>query len=323
MLNSKGGSRELQSFLLALDFLRERDEFKTVELHRHLRCGYSDVCRVIDGLILLKVIEVAGENPRKYRRIDSEERRCYGNIPVVIGYDERGNLLTDNLSRAPHILVGGMSGYGKSVFLKNIIFDLALGFSSDEMRLLLFDLKMVEFDEANPFGEVVRSIDGAIEVLKKLAQIMNERRADMDRLGIVGSLSRNGTGGLEEYNARSDKKLPKIVVVIDEYAELVMQSDEAAELVYKLALGGHGTGIHMILASQRASEEIFSPELRAAIPTRASFRLENEEDSHLILGSVGAEKLHDSGEMLYSSIWYGSVPIKVKVPYNKGKDSTE
>lgn len=316
MLNSNGTSRELQNFLLSLNFLRERDEFKTVELHRYLRCGYSEVCRVIDGLILLKVIEVAGENPRKYRRIDSEERRYYGNIPIVIGYDGEGNLLTDNLSRAPHILVGGMSGYGKSVFLKNIIFDLTLGFDSDEMRLLLFDLKMVEFNEADSLGEVVRSIDGATKALKKLARIMNERKADMDRLGIVGSLSRNGTGGLDEYNARSGKTLPKIVVVIDEYAELVMQSEEAAELVYKLVLGGHGAGIHMIIASQRASEDIFPSELRAAIPTRASFRLENEDDSRLILGSVGAEKLHDSGEMLYSSIWHGGASIKVKVPYN-------
>ena len=71
----------------------------------------------------------------------------------------------------------------------------------------------------------------------------------------------------------------------------------------------------MILASQRASEDIFPSELRAAVPTRVSFRLENEEDSHLMLGSVGAEKLNASGEMMYSSIWMGGKPIKVKVPY--------
>ena len=253
--------------------------------------------------------------------------RIYDNIPIDIGCDEYGNLLTDNLSRAPHILVGGMSGYGKSVFLKSIISDLASRFTEDGMKLVLFDLKMIAFEREKDLPhllvDVVRNVDDAIETLKKLINVMNERRADMDSLGIVGSLSSRGTRGLEEYNAKSGFKLPKIVIIIDEYAELVMQSDEAAELVYKLALGGHGAGIHMILASQRASEEIFPPELRAAIPTRASFRLENEEDSHLMLGSVGAEKLHDSGEMLYSSIWRGSVPIKVKVPYNKGKDSTE
>ena len=110
--------------------------------------------------------------------------------------------------------------------------------------------------------------------------------------------------------------MPVIAVVIDEYAELVIQSDEAAELVYKLALHGHGAGIHIILASQRSSDEIFTSEFRAAVPTRASFKLENEDDSWLMLGSVGAEQLCNKGEMLYSSIWFGSEPVKVKVQYN-------
>ena len=246
--------------------------------------------------------------------------RRYDNIPIDIGCDEAGNLLTDNLSRAPHILVGGMSGYGKSVFLKNIISCLASSFTSDEMKLVLFDLKTVEFEREKALPhlmcDVARSIDDAVDALKKLVDIMEGRKANMDSLGIVGSLSRNGTCGLDEYNAKSGLKLPKIVIVIDEYAELVMQSGEAYELVYKLALYGHGAGIHIILASQRASEEIFPSELRAAVPTRASFRLENEEDSHLMLGGVGAEKLNARGEMLYSSIWLGGKPIKIKVPYN-------
>ena len=245
--------------------------------------------------------------------------RRYDSIPIDIGCDEAGNLLTDNLSRAPHILVGGMSGYGKSVFLRNIISCLASRFTSDEMKLVLFDLKTVEFEREKDLPhlmcDVIRNVDDAIEVLKKLVDIMNERKADMHSLGIIGSLSRRGTCGLEEYNAKSGLKLPKILVVIDEFAELVIQSDEAYELMYKLALYGHGAGIHMILASQRASEEIFPSELRAAVPTRASFRLENEDDSHLMLRNVGAEKLNTSGEMLYSSIWMSGKPTKVKVPY--------
>ena len=255
------------------------------------------------------------------KALESEEfKNSEYKIPIVIGYDEHNNLLIDDLSRTPHILVGGMSGSGKSIFLQNIITCLTSRFTSNEMQLALFDLKCVEFEYAKGlphlFDNVVTERDEAIRTLEKLVDTMHERREAIDSLGIIGSLSRRGTSGLEKYNTKTGKNLPKIVVVIDEYAELVMQSEEAAELVYKLALGGHGVGIHMIIASQRASKDIFPSELRAAIPTRASFRLENEDDSHLILGSVGAEKLHDIGEMLYSSIWHGGAPIKVKVPYN-------
>ena len=138
----------------------------------------------------------------------------------------------------------------------------------------------------------------------------------MNDLGIVGSLSRRGTNCLEKYNAFTGKQLPCIAVVIDEYAEFVMQSDIVKELIYDLALHGHGAGIHLILASQRASDEIFPSELRAIVSTRAVCRVASQEDSWTMLTHLGAEKLpHTFGEMLYSSIWLGAgKPIKIRVP---------
>ena len=241
-------------------------------------------------------------------------------IPIVIGYDEHNNLLIDDLSRTPHILIGGMSGSGKSIFLQNIITCLTSRFTSNEMQLARFDLKRVEFEYAKGLPHlmcnVVRSIDDAVDALKKLVAIMNERRAYMDSLGIIGSLSRRGTSGLEEYNAKTGKNLPKIAVIIDEYAELVMADERVKELVYDLALRGHGAGIHLIIASQRASDEILPSELRAIISTRAVFRVASKEDSWTMLADFGAENLTSYfGEMLYSSIWMGGKPIKVKVPY--------
>ena len=255
------------------------------------------------------------------KALESEEfKNSEYRMPIIIGYDEQNNLLIDDLSRTPHILVGGMSGSGKSIFLQNIITCLTSRFTSNEMQLALFDLKRVEFDYAKElphlFDKVVAERDEAIRTLEKLVDTMHERREAIDSLGIVGSLSRRGTSGLEEYNAKTGKNLPKIAVIIDEYAELVVADERVKELVYDLALRGHGAGIHLIIASQRASDEIFPSELRAIISTRAVFRVASKEDSWTMLADLGTENLTSYfGEMLYSSIWMGGKPIKVKVPY--------
>ena len=255
------------------------------------------------------------------KALESEEfKNSEYRIPIIIGYDEQNNLLIDDLSRTPHILVGGMSGSGKSIFLQNIITCLTSRFTSNEMQLALFDLKRVEFEYAKGiphlFDKVVTERDVAIRTLEKLVDTMHERREAIDSLGIIGSLSRRGTSGLEEYSAKTGKNLPKIAVIIDEYAELVMADERVKELLYDLALRGHGAGIHLIIASQRASDEIFPSELRAIISTRAVFRVASKEDSWTMLADFGAEDLTSYfGEMMYSSIWMGGKPIKVKVPY--------
>ena len=255
------------------------------------------------------------------KALESEEfKNSEYKIPIIIGYDEHNNLLIDDLSRTPHILVGGATGSGKSIFLQNIIASLVTKFTTDEIKLVLFDLKRVEFEYAKELphleGEVVNNIDDAIRTLEELVDLMDDRRRAINGLGIVGSLSRRGTTCLEKYNAFTGKQLPYIAVVIDEYAELVMQSDIVKELIYDLALHGHGAGIHLILASQRASDEIFPSDLKAIVSTRAVCRVASQEDSWTMLTHLGAEKLpHTFGEMLYSSIWMGAKPIKVKVPY--------
>ena len=237
-------------------------------------------------------------------------------IPIVIGYDEQNNLLIDDLSRTPHILVGGISGSGKSIFLQNIITCVTSRFTSDEVQLLLFDLKRVEFDYAKElphlYGNVIRDVDDAVLMLENLVNIMEERLSAMDSAGVLSSLSRKGTPGLDKYNEKSGLKLPRIVAIFDEYAVPVTENDKIRDLILKLVAHGHGAGIHLIIASQRTSDEIFTSTMRAIVPTRAVLRVASKDD----LGSLGAEKLPEYfGEMMYSSIWMGSKPIKVKVPY--------
>ena len=255
------------------------------------------------------------------KALESEEFKNseYG-MPIIIGYDERNNLLIDDLSRTPHILVGGRSGSGKSMFLQNIITCLTSRFTSDEVQLMLFDLKRVEFDYAKElphlYGNVIRDVDDAIQTLENLVNVMEERLSAMDRVGVLSSLSRKGTPGLDKYNAKCGLKLPRIVAILDEYAELAMQSDKVEDLILKLIAHGHGAGIHLIIASQRTSDKIFTSTMRAIVPTRAVLRVASMEDSFTMLGSLGAEKLPEYfGEMMYSSIWLGGEPIKVTVPF--------
>ena len=241
-------------------------------------------------------------------------------FPIILGYDEDNNLLIDDLTRMPHILIGGVAGSGKSVFIQNIIACLTSRFSPEEVQLMLFDLKKVEFnyekDAPHLYGDVITDTDTAIGKLQELVDIMNERDEAMDRVGIIPHLNANGTKCFDEYNTKVGSRLPRIVAVIDEYAELIMQSDKVQELILKLVAKAGGVGIHLILSSQRTSDEIFSSDLRAIVGTRAAFRCASDEDSWTMLGSVGAENLlHHFGEMLYSTIWMGGEPIKVKVPF--------
>lgn len=240
-------------------------------------------------------------------------------IPIIIGYDDDDKLIIDDLTRMPHILIGGVAGSGKSVFIENIITCLTSRLSPDEAQLMLFDLKKIAFEYAQDVphlhGDVITDVDTAIEKLQELVGIMNDRSEAMDHVGIIPSLSRKGTRGIDEYNAKTNSKLLRIVVVFDEYSP--MQSDEVHKLILKLLAHGHGAGIHLIIASQRTSDEVFTSTLRALVGTRASFRVTTDEDSWIILGSLGAESLPDySCEMMYSSFWMGGEPIKVKVPYS-------
>lgn len=241
-------------------------------------------------------------------------------IPIIIGYDDDDKLIIDDLTRMPHILIGGVTGSGKSVFIQNIIACLTSRFLPEEVQLMLFDLKKVEFNYAKDmphlYGDVITDIDTAIEKLQELVDIMNERNEAMNRVGIIPHLNVNGTKCFDEYNAKVGSRLPRIVAVIDEYAELIMQSDKVQELILKLVAKAGGVGIHLIISSQRTSDGIFSSDLRAIVCTRAAFKCVSDEDSWTMLGSGGAENLpHHFGEMLYPTIWMGGEPIKVKVPY--------
>ena len=225
-------------------------------------------------------------------------------MPVILGCDENGGAVLDDLIKMPHLLVGGCTGSGKSIFLLNIIDYLASRFSPKDLRLVLIDLKKTEFVCCEEYRQqmlcnIITDVKDAFDALYSLVSVMNERKNVLKR----------------------EVEFPRIAIVIDEVAELITHSDEARDLIVTLTSHGHKEGIHLIVASQIASStDIISECLKENFNTRASFKMLEEADSISRLGVTGAENISRYGEMLYSSCRFQGVK-KVCVPYkNRLKD---
>ena len=217
-------------------------------------------------------------------------------MPVILGYDEKDELVIDDLARMPHLLIGGCTGSGKSIFLLNIMTCLTSRISPKELQLILIDLKMTEFacyanEHPHLVGNVITNVDKAVAVLRELVAIMEDRKKAMSSVGALK---------FDAYNRKADVKLPRIVVMIDELAELMMSSEEAGELIALLTAQAHGVGIHFIAASQRAaSTDIIYGALKANFQARAVFKMFDEVDSVSLIGEPGAEQLSHFGDMIY------------------------
>ena len=189
----------------------------------------------------------------------------------LIGQTEDGGVQFCDILKAPHILVGGCTGKGKSVLLRGIVLSLIMNYTPDEVGLILLDTKQhcefVVYDNVpHVFGLKLEDAEAELERRLALGQDFNERK--------------------------------KLVVIIDEYAELSCDK-KAKEVVEKLVQRGHGVGIHVILATQRVAKDVVTPILQDGFSTVVSCVLAEKRTSKFLLGKYGAEKLLGKGDMLY------------------------
>ena len=217
-------------------------------------------------------------------------------IPICIGKDISGNIEVIDLSKAPHLLVAGTTGSGKSVFINTLLASILYKFSPDELRLILIDPKMLELsvynDIAHLLTPVVTEPKKAIIALKWVCKEMERRYSLMNE---------EGTRSLEGYNQKSIEKLPFIVVFIDEMADLMMTAGKDVEhYVQRLAQMARACGIHLVMATQRPSVDIITGSIKANFPSRISFQVASKYDSRTVLGEIGAEQLLGNGDMLMS-----------------------
>lgn len=219
-------------------------------------------------------------------------------LPVAIGQTVTGDTFISDLADMPHLLVAGATGQGKSVCLNVILMSLLHKKTPDELRLVLIDPKKVEL---NPYSKiessylatpVVTEPEDAEHKLEAICDLMDERYELLSSVGV-----RN----IKEYNAIPIvEKLPYIVVVIDEYGDLIMQSGKTMErAICRIAQKARAVGIHMIISTQRPSATIVTGNIEANFPTRIAFRTTTGTDSRVILDQTGAERLTGNGDMIF------------------------
>ena len=224
-------------------------------------------------------------------------------IPVVLGKDITGEAQLLDLAKTPHLLIAGSTGSGKSVCVNSMILSILYKRSPNEVKLILIDPKVVELKLYNDIPHLLTPVitepKKAFQALQYCLCEMERRYALLDGMGVRDITSYNHR--IVERNIATEK-LPYIVVVIDEFADLMATTGKELEsVVARLAAMSRAVGIHLVLATQRPSIDVITGLIKANIPTRIAFMVASKMDSRIIIDQVGAEKLLGRGDMLYAS----------------------
>ena len=235
-------------------------------------------------------------------------------IPLFLGKDSSGAALVSDLTKMPHLLIAGTTGSGKSVCINSIIAGIMLTKRPDEVKLILIDPKMVEMTAFNTIPHlmcpIVTETQMAVQILEWATMQMDERYellaearvkniAEYNALG-AEEIVRRFTPASEEENAKIPKRLPYIVIVIDELADLMMTAAKEIEAyIVRLAQKSRAVGIHIVLATQRPQATVVTGLIKSNMPCRIGFRVAAKMDSRIILDQNGAETLLGEGDMLF------------------------
>jgi S-DNA-T family DNA segregation ATPase FtsK/SpoIIIE len=226
-------------------------------------------------------------------------------LAIALGRDVSGQPLVADLGRMPHMLVAGQTGSGKSVFIAALAACLAMNNEPDELRLVMIDVKMVELLRFNGLrhllGKVETDVQRILGVLRWLVVEMEHRYHLLESAHVRD---------VQAYNRKAKTRLPRIVVIIDELADLMMSApDQTEHHLVRLAQMARATGIHLVVATQRPSTDVVTGLIKANFPARLAFSVASGIDSRVILDSTGAESLLGRGDMLFLNPEVGS-PIR-------------
>lgn len=249
--------------------------------------------------------------------IESEEfKKSKSNLSIALGRDVAGAPIIVDLEKMPHLLIAGATGSGKSICINGIIISLLYQNSPADLRMILVDPKRVEFTRYDGITHllcpVITEVDKTINALKWAVMEM-ERRFKL--------FSQSGRRDIDSYNANPTQgKIPYLVIVIDELADLMAQSAREVEAaIVRLAQMARAVGIHLIVATQRPSVDVITGLIKANIISRIAFAVASQVDSRTILDLSGAEKLLGRGDMLYVSPQLGK-PKRVQGVYVSEKE---
>ena len=224
-------------------------------------------------------------------------------VPVVLGKDIQGETQIMDLVKTPHLLIAGSTGAGKSVCVNSMILSILYKRNPHEVKMILIDPKIVELKLYNGIPHLLTPV---ITEPKKAMQALQYCLCEMERRYAV--LDSMGCRDIANYNRKiveqhiATEKLPYLIVIIDEFADLMATTGKALEgVVARLAAMSRAVGIHLVLATQRPSVDVITGLIKANIPSRIAFMVAAKMDSRIIIDQVGAEKLLGKGDMLYAS----------------------
>ena len=247
--------------------------------------------------------------------IESEEfQKSKSKLSVAIGKDIAGKLVITDIAKMPHLLIAGATGSGKSVCINTIIMSIIYKASPEDVRLIMIDPKIVELSVYNGIPHLLIPV---VTDPKKAAAALNWAVAEMTTR--YKKFANAKVRDLKGYNAMAEhsndpelKKMPEIVVIVDELADLMMQfKNEVEDSIVRLTQLARAAGIYLIIATQRPSVDVITGLIKANIPSRIAFAVSSGVDSRTILDSYGAEKLIGKGDMLFFPRGYNK-PARVQ-----------
>lgn len=268
-------------------------------------------------------IEIPNKNRQSVTLREVIDTSAYKNakskLTVALGKDITGEFVYSDLVKMPHLLIAGTTGSGKSVCLNSMIVSILYNASPDEVKLLMIDPKQVEFTIYNGIPHLlVPVVSDPRKASGALAWAVTEM------LTRYKTFSENAVRDISGYNSicesQGKKKMPQIVIFIDELSDLMMAApNEVEDSICRLAQMARAAGMHLVIATQRPSVDVITGIIKANIPSRISLSVSSQVDSRTIIDSVGAEKLLGNGDMLYYPVGIPK-PIRVQGCYLSDKE---
>lgn len=245
--------------------------------------------------------------------LDSNEfKNSTNKLAFALGKDIAGACVVGDLSKMPHTLIAGATGSGKSVCINSLIISILYKYTPDEVKLLMVDPKVVEL---NVYNGIPHLLIPVVTDPKKAAAALNWAVNEMTKR--YNLFAEMGVRNIDSYNGlldkgTIDKKLPYIVIIVDELADLMMVCpNDVEDYIGRLAQMARAAGMHLVIATQRPSVDVITGVIKANIPSRISFSVSSQVDSRTILDTGGAEKLLGKGDMLYSPVGENK-PLRVQ-----------
>lgn len=227
-----------------------------------------------------------------------EYKEVQSNLALGLGRDVAGNVAIADIKKMPHLLIAGATGSGKSVCMNALLVNLLYRNSPQDLRLLLIDPKRVEFTEYNGIPHLMTNV---ITETDKIISALRWAVSEMERrYQLLSTYNRRNIDAFNESVPEGEQKMPYLVVVVDELADLMTQAaNEVETSIVRIAQMARAVGMHLIVATQRPSVDVITGLIKANIPARIAFAVASQPDSRTILDQGGADKLLGRGDMLY------------------------